>query len=70
MTTEFIKFLKDNDAYDNFMAEVDKDKDAKERMVIGNPKYYITNAFVWAHAEQGKDYWEQLDDKWTEIIGK
>lgn len=68
MTKDFIKFLKENDAYDNFIAEIEKDKDAKKRMIIGNPMYYITNAFVWAHTPQGSDYWTALSDKWVESL--
>ena len=69
MTAEFTKFLKDNDAYDDFMENI-KDRYSKERMSILAPKYYITNAFVWAHTEQGSDYWKELSEKWTDIAGK
>ena len=66
MTTEFIKFLKDNNAHDAFTKAFQESEFNRERLMYCDPKYYITNAFVWAHTEEGSDYWRDLSDKWID----
>lgn len=66
---KFIKFLEDNNAWENFEREFTKSK--------RNVKYYkdvckrwrnreLDAAFPWDETEEGTDYWQKLEDKWKE----
>lgn len=66
---KFIKFLEDNDAWENFEREFTESK--------RNVEYYkdtckrwngreLDAAFIWEYSKEGIDYWQKLEDKWKE----
>lgn len=66
---KFIKFLEDNDAWENF------EREFTEKKV--NVEYYkdtckrqngreLDAAFIWEYSKEGIDYWQKLEDKWKE----
>lgn len=79
----FIKFLKKNKAYDNFMANVHSESAWDTRRIyfrgmnfnevliyaIKNNEmgYFITYAFPWRETNENYDYWKGLSNKWNKI---
>ena len=63
----FFSFLKDNNAYEKWRRNVDKDRICD----IMNRNYYdlyIKLSFFWAGTKEGHMYWRNLDDKWEKIV--
>lgn len=59
MDSKFKKFLEDNDAYDKYIINCNGDEPK-------NP-YIEFDAFIWTTTEEGYDFWNNLDDKWTDL---
>ena len=78
----FIKFLKENNAYEkfifNFNSREGKIFRAAKQLPCSSESYfyscymkrYILNAFLWGVTSQNYGYWESLNNKWTEILEK
>ena len=76
----FIKFLKDNNAYEQYMANFKIHRIKNKELVNSNkftPKEFFNNtlygdffayAFFWKDTSQGYDYWNKLDGKWWREI--
>lgn len=63
----FIKFLEDNNAWENFErafknyhTDVKKYKNKCKK----NINVALVAAFNWSRTKEGFHYWEKLDDKW------
>lgn len=75
----FEKFLTANKVYANYYAyiinkniniprNIKRVKDARDWLVMNDPKDYIDGAFWWHDTPQGHDFWEKLNEKWkTEL---
>ena len=63
----FFSFLKDNNPYEKWRRNVDKDRVCD---IINRNYYdlYIKFSFFWAGTKEGHMYWRNLDDKWEKIV--
>lgn len=66
---KFIKFLEDNNAWENFeraFKDYHKDvKDYKETCkTIKNTE--LSSAFRWGTTREGVAYWQELENKWIQ----
>lgn len=82
----FIKFLKKNKAYNNFMANVHSQSGWDTRrlyfkgmnfneVLIEAFKHmevtcFINFAFIWRETNENYDYWKGLSEKWRKICRK
>lgn len=67
--TQFTRFLKDNDALENYENALDLDSDYfRERIMFTDAKYYLISVFPWGITKQGTEYWKELNDKWQEEL--
>jgi hypothetical protein len=73
----FIKFLKDNGAYDKFVKNLNDfwKKNIDEYLNIQQPveeyihyEDYIVSAFSLTQTDEGAEYWWDLDDLWNYLI--
>lgn len=71
---EFIQFLKQNNAYEQFMFNFKKQNDffrtKKSNFVNYSPTdlwKYVDYAFNWNKTNEGWDYWAILDKKWKSL---
>ena len=76
----FYRFLKINHAYYEFISNVNNFQimtssrrlqnleDAKYYMGNQNVTNYIIYAFRWGHTKQGHSFWENLHNKWENIL--
>ena len=61
MTQEFRKFLKDRNAYENYIENNKGESD--------NPYEYF-DRFHWDSSKEGYEYWSDLDSEWFEYLYK
>lgn len=59
---DFIIFLIDNEAYDNFFSQ------AGTITFHTSPEGIIDIALYWAGTKEGHAYWSDLHDKWREEL--
>ena len=59
MTHKFRNFLKENNAYENYIRNNNGESE--------NPFTYFDN-FLWSSSAEGYDYWSELDNKWFDLI--
>lgn len=64
---DFIYYLKDNHIMTSSRCMQNLD-DAKYYMGNQNVKNYIVYAFIWGNTKQGHVFWENLHNKWENII--
>ena len=62
---QFIKFLKDNDAYENFMKNTTY---VNIEDISLDEFYFDTFKSDWSETDEGFEYWEDITDKWFEHI--
>ena len=55
------EFLKENDAYDAFVRNIDKEHEGDAT---------IDNAFTWGTTTEGHNYWSDISSKWYTVKGK
>ena len=79
---QFIKFLKDNTAYEEFMFNFESKKGKYFRtnrgIVCSTKSYfdtclmknYLIDAFLWGITLQKYNYWSSLNRKWFELLKK
>ena len=77
---QFIKFLKDNNTYEQYMHNFKIHRMKNKELVNSNrftPKEFFINtfcgdffayAFFWNDTPQGFNYWCRFDDEWWRII--
>ena len=66
---KFIKFLKDNNAWENFqraLKNYHRDVKGYKEIVEKDRKLALLRAFSWYETEEGHKYWSKLDTKWLE----
>ena len=61
MTQEFRRFLKDRNAYENYIENNKGESD--------NPYEYF-EGFHWDSSKEGFEYWSDLDSEWFEYLDK
>ena len=59
MTQEFRKFLKDRNAYENYIGNNKGESD--------NPYEYF-DGFHWDSSKEGYEYWSDLDSEWFDYL--
>lgn len=66
---EFIQFLEDNDALDDFKDALKAKRRLYLRQYLNSyhkrDKHVLLNAFIWG---KESEYWMILDDKWRKYI--
>ena len=69
---QFLKFLKDNDAYYNFIQELKASDTVSKFMNTSDlTKYsFLSGMFYWGTSKKGLDYWSKLSCKWCEILNR
>lgn len=62
----FKKFLKKNNAYDEYcMAMRDKYNDILKKLIsTSSPYNYVGGFFAWDDTIMSEDYWSNLNDDW------
>ncbi len=77
MKTEFLNFLRENEAYEkfkhNYLFGLSSKKVVYEYIiddycVVTDPKNYLVKAFLWVSSVEGDDFWRNLNNKWLEKI--
>lgn len=66
---KFIKFLEDNNAWENFeraFKNYNRDVKRYKDMYNKDPEKALTGAFEWENTKEGFHYWDTLNDKWIE----
>lgn len=71
----FYRFLKLNNVFNSFKYNVTLKSKESYRYKINYIKNelsdsLISNAFTWANTKEGHEFWENIDDKWCDIISK
>jgi len=60
----FIKLLKDNDAYDKFVRNIDGDIDDYLDGIF-NYHLYLNKAFDWPSTPEGRIFWYKINKLWN-----
>lgn len=66
---KFIKFLEDNNAWENFERNfIEQARDVKEykRDCKTLKNSHLSYAFTWSKTREGHEYWSEIDQKWKE----
>ena len=66
----FIEFLKEHEAYENFIRNLESDPEYSCLDELFNTIYYsewISLAFIWKDTPEGHDYWADLDFIWANM---
>lgn len=66
---KFIKFLEDNNAWENFernFIEQGGNVEAYKRDCKVFEGSHLSVAFTWSKTEEGSEYWSRLSIKWRE----
>ena len=71
----FIQFLEDNEALSEFEIhlsglEEEHYETIEEYLDTTMPRLYVSDAFWWGKTASGYNYWNNLDDKWGEVLSK
>nr|UWG76433.1 MAG: hypothetical protein [Bacteriophage sp.] len=64
---KFIKFLEDNNAWENFeraFRNYDMNVKGYKNLYNKDPKKALVGAFGWENTKEGISYWDKLNDKW------
>ena len=65
MKDKFIKFLKDNKAYERFVKNLNGTDVSKHiDSVIDEPYSFISGSFIWGNDKYEYTYWADLNFKW------
>lgn len=71
----FIQFLKDNDAYEEYVYNFNKREKFRNKACPKNqffskkePKEYILFAFTWDSTSEGLRFWNEIDIKWMDYL--
>lgn len=68
---KLIKFLEDNNAWENFernFIEQERDVEEYKRDCKTFERAHLSLAFTWSKTEEGPEYWARLNAKWLEEI--
>ena len=66
---KFIKFLEDNNAWENFEREFTERGGSVESYKEYCKKFknkQLSCAFTWSETKEGRQYWGELNSKWVE----
>lgn len=64
---KFIKFLEDNNAWENFeraFKNYHRDVKGYKKLCERDISAALTGAFKWSETKEGQKYWEKLSSKW------
>lgn len=62
------EFLKENDAYNRFINNFDRSVyNYITGESSGSSEVEILNAFDWGYSSERFNYWNKLDDRWSDI---
>ena len=72
---QFIRFLKDNNVYGNYMHAFENRELYRKRIstlktffIYYTPEQYLLCAFDWGNTKEGWQYWRNLYDKWMHYL--
>lgn len=68
---KFIKFLEENNAWENFERAFTKsgqDVECYKDMCKRWKGRELYAAFPWEYSKEGFDYWQKLNDKWNKSL--
>lgn len=66
-TKEFFKFLKENDALEKYLSNIDA-TEMSPFFKMCTPRSYIALAFIWGDTKEGWDFWSNLHSKWCSTL--
>jgi hypothetical protein len=66
-TKEFFKFLKENDALEKYLSNIDT-SEMSPFSKMSAPRSYIALAFAWSSTKEGWDFWSNLHTKWCSTL--
>ena len=74
MKEQFIQFLKDNGAYEKYVENFDSsfndgNYEMEEFLNKVDPRDYVMLPFLWDDTGE-RDYWSDLDEKWTAMVAE
>lgn len=66
----FFSFLKQQNAYDSFVANFSEDDgiEAYLEELHSEHQYYVTDAFIWGRSGEGSAYWGEISERWQELL--
>ncbi len=67
---KFKEFLKENNAYYRFMENLYHSGKSESSLFSEIPGDWIRVAFFWGGINEGHDYWNKLNSKWTDKLYK
>jgi len=67
---EFMSFLTENRCIKEFDLEFERQSpgyhlDANLWDILGGDEYFLSRAFDWSVTLQGRDFWKDIDEKWS-----
>lgn len=80
---EFVRFLKENGAYNTFLSAIYKSKFYEhgslspmklwkrvddKASIMTRLRAILVTSFTWSETPQGHDYWSMLDKKWADRL--
>lgn len=71
MKENFINFLKEYEVFYRFESYVFHRKHKTiEEFLNRAPEHYISDAFLWKDTDEGRTFWEKLNNKWLDYISE
>ena len=74
---QFIRFLKENNAYEPFLTNFEKREEKRNKVCPKRqylkkmePEDFIDRAFDWKNTKEGWKYWFNLSIEWQRIFDK
>lgn len=69
------QFLIDNNCYHSYMFNIInrhkcKGEDLFNIIILRKAECYINGVFAWCFTKEGYDYWNEINNKWDELISK
>ena len=68
---QFIRFLKDNNAYEQYMFNFNKREEKRNKAYPKSqffsktkPENYVNRAFTWINTKEGNPFWFNLSIEW------
>ena len=71
MKEKFIQLLKANNAYENFINNLERENNYSSidhLCRVESAPDWIDSSFTWKNTPQGKEYWESIANLWWDIV--
>lgn len=69
----FKRFLMDNNCYAEFIDNLTKftlttSQEMDAYLSLTSMEHYLFTAFEWSQTKQGKDFWLNIENKWSDLL--